>query len=58
MNNCEHCEFFKDCFGNYVECVKLCRFVDYEYWNNLEVEDCPLKNADLSETLSQNEDVA
>lgn len=44
MNNCEHCEYFKDVFGNFVQCVKTGRFVDYEYWNNIEVEDCPLKD--------------
>lgn len=43
MNKCEHCEFFVDVFGNFVQCVKTGRFVDYEYWNNIEPEDCPLK---------------
>ena len=43
MNTCEHCEFFKDVFGNFVQCVKTGQFVDYEYWNDIEVENCPLK---------------
>lgn len=43
MNTCEHCEYFKDVFGNFVQCVKTGRFVDYEYWNNMKVDDCPLK---------------
>jgi hypothetical protein len=34
----------KDSFGNYVECVLLHRFIDWWYWNNKEVEDCPLNN--------------
>ena len=41
-NKCENCEFFKDVFGNYVECVKLHKLVDWWYWNNKEVDDCPL----------------
>ena len=44
MNKCDDCEHLKDVFGNYVQCVKTGRFVDYEYWNNIEPEDCPLKN--------------
>ena len=33
-NKCDGCEYFKDVFGNYVQCVKTGRFVDWEYWNN------------------------
>lgn len=44
MNKCDKCKYFRDVFGNFVQCVKTGRFVDYEYWNNIEVEDCPLKD--------------
>lgn len=40
---CEKCEYFKDVFGNFVQCIKTGRFLDWEYWNNKEPEDCPLK---------------
>ena len=43
MSQCEHCEFLKDVFGNYVQCNLTGRFVDYEYWNNIQPEDCPKK---------------
>ena len=41
---CENRKYMKDSFGNYVECVLLHRFIDWWYWNNKEVEDCPLNN--------------
>jgi len=44
MNRCGNCKYLVDVFGNFVQCVKTGRFVDYEYWNNIEPEDCPLKN--------------
>ena len=40
-NKCDGCEYFKDVFGNYVQCVNTGRFVDFEYWNNIHPEDCP-----------------
>ena len=40
-NYCDHCEYLKDVFGNYVMCVKTGRFVDYEYYHNIQPEDCP-----------------
>lgn len=43
MNKCDKCPYFKDQFGNFVMCIKTSRFVDWEYWNNVEPEDCPLK---------------
>ncbi len=49
MNHCENCKFLKDVFGNFVQCIKTGRFVDYEYWNDVEVEDCPLKDKPLKE---------
>ena len=39
---CEKCEYFKDVFGNFVQCIKTGQFLDWEYWNNKEPEDCPL----------------
>lgn len=49
MNKCDKCEYFKDVFGNFVQCIKTGRFIDYEYWNNQEPEDCPTKDAPLKE---------
>lgn len=43
MNKCDKCSYFKDQFGNFVMCIKTSRFIDWEYWNNIEPEDCPLK---------------
>ena len=40
-NKCDGCEYFKNVFGNYVQCVKTGRLVDYEYWNNEHPKDCP-----------------
>lgn len=42
MNKCDKCPYFKDQFGNFVMCIKTSRFIDWEYWNNVEPEDCPL----------------
>lgn len=39
---CENCEYLKDVFGNFVQCVKTGRFLNYEYWNNVNPTDCPL----------------
>lgn len=44
MNKCDKCKYFRDVFGNFVQCVKTGRFVDYEYWHNQEPEDCPTKD--------------
>ena len=41
---CEKCQFLKDVFGNYVQCCKTGRFVDYEYWHNEDPHDCPIKS--------------
>lgn len=41
-NQCDKCPYFKDIFGNYVQCVKTGRFIDYEYWHNELPDDCPL----------------
>lgn len=43
MNKCDKCPYFKDQFGNFVMCIKTSRFINWEYWNNIEPEDCPLK---------------
>ena len=40
-NICENCEYLVDVFGNYVQCIKTGRFVNYEYWHNIQPEDCP-----------------
>lgn len=40
---CEQCEFVKDVFGNYIECVKLHRFIDWWYWHNKTLDDCPIE---------------
>lgn len=37
------CECLKNVFGNYVQCVKTGRFVDYEYWHDETPDDCPLE---------------
>ena len=39
---CEKCEFAKDAFGNFIECVRLHRFIDWWYWNNETPYDCPI----------------
>lgn len=49
MNRCGNCKYLVDVFGNFVQCIKTGRFVDYEYWNNIEVEDCPLKDETAKE---------
>ena len=41
-NQCDKCPYFKDIFGNYVQCVKTGRFINYEYWHNELPDDCPL----------------
>ena len=43
MNKCDKCPFLKAQFGNFVMCIKTSRLIDWEYWNNREPEDCPLK---------------
>lgn len=43
MNKCDKCEYFKNIFGNFVQCIKTGRLIDYEYWHNLEPDDCPKK---------------
>lgn len=43
MNKCDKCQYFTDVFGNFVQCVKTGRLIDWEYWNNIEPEDCPFK---------------
>lgn len=43
---CTNCRYLVDFAGNYSECVKLHRFVDWYYWNSLSPDDCPLKNGD------------
>lgn len=43
MNKCGVCEFHTDVFGNFIQCVKTGRLVDYEYWNNIEPKDCPMR---------------
>lgn len=43
MNKCDKCSCFKNVFGNFVQCIKTGRLIDWEYWNNIEPEDCPLK---------------
>ena len=40
MNRCGQCKYQADFAGNYIECVLLHRFVDYEYWHNEEPEGC------------------
>lgn len=37
------CEYLKNVFGNYVQCVKTGCFVDYEYWHDETPDDCPLE---------------
>lgn len=43
---CTNCRYLVDFAGNYAECVKLHRFVDWYYWKSLSPDDCPLKNGD------------
>jgi hypothetical protein len=43
MNKCDKCPSFKNQFGNFVMCIETSRFINWEYWNNIEPEDCPLK---------------
>lgn len=40
-NKCSKCEHFKDIIGNYVQCVKTGRLIDWEYWHDVQPEDCP-----------------
>lgn len=47
-NQCDKCHYFKDVFGNFVQCVKTGRFVDYEYWHNIHPEDCPRNHAEFN----------
>ena len=49
MNKCDKCEYFNDVFGNFIQCKKIGRFIDYEYWHNQEPEDCPTKDKPLKE---------
>ena len=49
---CEKCEDFKDIFGNYVQCCKTGRFLNYEYWNNKDPYDCPIKSKEKEEVES------
>ena len=56
MNKCDQCKYKADFAGNYIECVLLHRFVDYEYWHNEEPEGCQFKakqenNVRMSEEL-------
>lgn len=44
MNHCDNCKYLIDVFGIYVQCMKTRKFIAYEYWSNIEVEDCPLEN--------------
>lgn len=46
---CTNCRYLVDFAGNYCECVKLHRFVDWYYWKSLSPDDCPLKNGDKGE---------
>ena len=46
---CEKCQFLKDVFGNYVQCCKTGRFVNYEYWHNEDPYDCPIKSNEKKE---------
>lgn len=43
MNTCDDCEYFKDVWGNFVQCIKTGRFIDYEYWRNEQPKDCPMQ---------------
>lgn len=43
MNKCDQCKYKADFAGNYIECVLLHRFVDYEYWHNEKPEGCQFK---------------
>lgn len=42
QNKCETCKYIKDVFGNFVQCIKTGRFIDYEYWHNMHPQDCPI----------------
>lgn len=44
QNKCDKCEFLVIVFGNFVQCVKTGRFVDYEYWHSTRPDDCPKKD--------------
>ena len=44
FNRCDNCEYFVTVFGDHSQCVKTGRIVDYEYWNNEQPADCPLKD--------------
>lgn len=39
--SCTNCPNMADFAGNYVECVKLHRFVDWWWWRDQAPEDCP-----------------
>lgn len=42
--SCYGCENLVDSFGNFVECIKLHRFVDWYYWHGSTApDDCPKK---------------
>lgn len=41
--NCEGCESLVDVFGNYVQCIRTGRLVDYEYWHSILPQDCPMR---------------
>lgn len=55
MNKCDTCRFHINVFGNFIQCVKTGRLVDYEYWNNLEPEDCPmiLSKQDINKVIKE-----
>ena len=52
-NQCDKCPYFKDIFGNYVQCVLTGRFIDYEYWHNELPDDCPLTKSGVEQVTSE-----
>lgn len=38
---CTNCEYTADFAGNYIECIKLHRFIDYYWWRSLSPDYCP-----------------
>ena len=42
MRECLNCEQLVCVFGNYVQCMKTGRFVDFYYWNGTCDPKCPL----------------
>ena len=42
--SCSNCEYISDFGGNYTECVKLHKFVDWWYWRDDSPEECPRRN--------------